>query len=180
MKVCRSGRQLKGLALVYVIALVLLWVPSCGHKEVPQQPGGLPVTTGIPMCATDASGKQRNIVITPGDSTHPPTVTVKVCTISSTAPNNTITWQCQSTTPNSCNGWQVMFDDPSLVDTQLFSGRVTFGDSKGDGSATQDQATFSPSGQVQQMLNSGPFVVKYTVQTVGSPPLDPHIVPMGP
>jgi hypothetical protein len=74
-----------------------------------------------------------------------------------------------------------MFDDPSLVDTQLFqNGAVTFGDIVGNGSVSQASAMFSPGKQVQGMLNNGPFIVKYTVQTKGSPPLDPHIVPMGP
>jgi hypothetical protein len=171
MKVCMSGRQSRMLALLSVIGLVSLGVPSCGHKELPLQPGGQPITPGIPMCA------EKTIVITPSaDEDHPPKVTVNVCAISPTAPNNKISWQCNV---SGCNGWQVIFDDSSLIDTELFGGRVTFGDSAGNGRTTTDQATFAPSGKVKNRL-PGPFVVKYTVQTVGSPPLDPHIVPMGP
>jgi hypothetical protein len=160
MKVCMSGRQSKALALVYVLALVLLGALSGCHK-----PSSAPTSvTGIPMCNTDA------IKIIPGDATHPPSVSVKVCTIRE---NETITWQCQS---SGCKGWQVMFDDPNVVDTLLFqNSAVTFGDTGGTGK-DHDSATLAPG----NLLSNGPIVVKYSVQTVGSPPADPHIIPMGP
>jgi hypothetical protein len=167
MKIRTSGGQSKWRALASVTGLVLLGVLCGCHAEGQKPPPVKPTATGIPMCA------ERTITITPGDRTNAPTVSPKVCTILPTAPNNTIKWQCQGT-GSTCRGWQVMFDDPSVVDTQLFqNGTVTFGE-------PQDQATFAPRGQVSQQLKNGPIVVKYTVQTVGSPPYDPHIIPMGP
>jgi hypothetical protein len=159
-----SGRQRKVLALVSVMALVLLGALSGCHK-----PSSAPTSvTGIAMCNADT------IKITPGDQTHPPSVSVKVCTIRE---NETITWQCQG---SGCTGWQVMFDDPNVVDTLLFqNSAVTFGDTGGTGK-DHDSATLAPGNRLSKLLSNGPIVVKYSVQTVGSPPADPHIIPMGP
>lgn len=158
MKVCMSGRQSRGLALVSVMALVLLGALS-GCRKQPLTPVGRPT---IPAC------NQKPIIITPGDATHAPSVDIKVCTI---FPTETITWQCKG-----CKGWQVTFLDPSVDDRLLFEhGAVRFGDTEGAGIG-QASATLVSS----PLLSNGPIVVKYTVQTEGSPPYDPHIIPMGP
>jgi hypothetical protein len=168
MKVCMcmAARQSKRLALVSVIALVLLGVLSCGQKERPKPPTVHPFTT-IPMC------KAQTIMITPaGSQTAPPTVSVELCTI---VPGDPITWQCQAQGQGTCTGWTVMFDDSSVVDTLLFNGAVTFGDIGRTGK-TQDSAVLANS----SLLSSGPIIVKYTVQTQGNLPYDPHIMPMNP
>jgi hypothetical protein len=172
MKVCGSDRQAKGLALVCGVALVVLGMLSGCHKEGPVRPtpaGRKDVL--FPACAIDDSGRPRTIVITPGDTTNPPTVSVKACAIS---PNEKITWACKD--DSRCKGWRVIFNDPSVDDRQLFqNGAVTFGDIAGGGQ-TQDSAVLVQS----DLVSHGPIVVKYTVQTAGSPPADPHIIPMGP
>jgi hypothetical protein len=176
MKVRMSGRAWRGLTFVSVMALVLLGALSCGPKEL--QVKGLAKgkrDVQFLQCATDDTGNQRLITITPGDSTvnppTPPTVTVDACTIS---PKEKITWVCIA--PSGCKGWTVTFDDRNVDDTQLFEGnRVKFGDTASNGTTT-DSGTLVKS----DLLKNGAIIVKYTVQTVGSPPYDPHIVPMDP
>jgi len=184
MKVCTSGRQWRGLALVSVIALVLLGALSC-HKEV-EVKGLAKGTRNVPFleCATDDTGHQRNIEITPAaGNANPPTVSVKACTI---YPGEKIKWIC--TDNSACPGWKVIFDDLSVDDTQLFNnlengtvanGTVTFGDPMSAGGINHASGTFSPGPNVQPLL-PGPFIVKYKVQ-IGQGLLDdPHIVPMSP
>jgi len=174
MKMCISGRQSKGLALVSVIALVLLGaLPACQKKvaELAEQ------EVVVRQAATSPIAACGTVNITPGNSNKPTSVDVKICTI---VPGQAITWLCDIGLNPACKRWQVIFDpksNPGVDVAKLFvDGATKFPSQPND---TQSVAGDVLAGTLFPAPNTV-LVVKYTVQTVGSQPYDPHIIPMGP